>query len=97
MLVSLHPRFAAHRFAGRAITAGGLLFSSSIFLLVLTGDRCVLVYLLCRGFVDGMRHKLQVGGPRYAAWGNDHDCRVGGRVSGRCPTVWTDRAAAAAT
>ncbi|TFK30540.1 DUF423-domain-containing protein [Coprinopsis marcescibilis] len=39
MLVSLHPRFASHRFAGPAIAAGGLIFSSSILALVLARDR----------------------------------------------------------
>lgn len=39
MVTSLHPRFAAHRFAGPAIAAGGLLFSGSIFALVLARDR----------------------------------------------------------
>ncbi|KDQ20820.1 hypothetical protein BOTBODRAFT_101216 [Botryobasidium botryosum FD-172 SS1] len=37
--ISLHPRFAAHRFAGPAIAAGGLVFSSSIFVLTLNRDR----------------------------------------------------------
>ena len=41
MLISLHPRFAAHRFAGPAITAGGAVFSGSIFALVLARDKCV--------------------------------------------------------
>jgi uncharacterized membrane protein YgdD (TMEM256/DUF423 family) len=36
--VSLHPRFATHRFAGPAILGGTLVFSGSIFGLVLGGD-----------------------------------------------------------
>ncbi|KAI5116920.1 hypothetical protein M0805_003993 [Coniferiporia weirii] len=39
MLLSMHPRFSAHRFAGPAIAAGGLVFSSSIVALVLNRDR----------------------------------------------------------
>ncbi|TFK41056.1 hypothetical protein BDQ12DRAFT_626228 [Crucibulum laeve] len=39
LLVSLHPRFASHRFAGPAIAAGGLVFSGSIMALVLARDR----------------------------------------------------------
>ncbi|OSC99521.1 DUF423-domain-containing protein [Trametes coccinea BRFM310] len=39
LLVSLHPRFAVHRFAGPAIAAGSALFSGSIFTLVLAGER----------------------------------------------------------
>ncbi|RDB29516.1 hypothetical protein Hypma_015424 [Hypsizygus marmoreus] len=39
LLVSLHPRFSAHGFAGPAIAAGGVLFSGSIVALVLGGDR----------------------------------------------------------
>ncbi|EIN14191.1 DUF423-domain-containing protein [Punctularia strigosozonata HHB-11173 SS5] len=39
MLVSLHPRFASHRFAGPAIAAGSVVFSGSIFALVLNRDR----------------------------------------------------------
>jgi len=38
LLLSLHPRFALHRFAGPAITLGGALFSCSIFGLVLGGE-----------------------------------------------------------
>jgi uncharacterized membrane protein YgdD (TMEM256/DUF423 family) len=38
MLVSMHPRFAVHRFAGPAILAGSLVFSGSIFGLVLGPD-----------------------------------------------------------
>ncbi|THV04840.1 hypothetical protein K435DRAFT_850389 [Dendrothele bispora CBS 962.96] len=37
--VSLHPRFAAHRFAPIAISVGGAVFSSSIYLLVSNRDR----------------------------------------------------------
>ncbi|KAF8912761.1 hypothetical protein CPB84DRAFT_1811779 [Gymnopilus junonius] len=39
MVLSLHPRFAGHRFAGPAIASGGLLFSGSIWCLVLGRDR----------------------------------------------------------
>jgi uncharacterized membrane protein YgdD (TMEM256/DUF423 family) len=39
MLISMHPRFAAHRFAGPAIAAGGAIFSGSIFALVMARDR----------------------------------------------------------
>lgn len=39
MLVSLHPRFAVHRFAGPAMTVGSIVFSGSIFALVLARDR----------------------------------------------------------
>ncbi|KAF9240872.1 hypothetical protein BU15DRAFT_87447 [Melanogaster broomeanus] len=35
MLVSMHPKFAAHRFAGPAILTGGAVFSGSIMALVL--------------------------------------------------------------
>ncbi|KAJ7487707.1 DUF423-domain-containing protein [Mycena galericulata] len=39
LLLSLHPRFSVHRFAGPAIAGGTLLFSGSIFALVLNRDR----------------------------------------------------------
>ncbi|KAI0961836.1 hypothetical protein AcW1_000810 [Taiwanofungus camphoratus] len=39
LLVSMHPRFANHRFAGPAIAAGGAIFSGSIMALVLARDR----------------------------------------------------------
>ncbi|KAJ7103422.1 hypothetical protein B0H15DRAFT_812179 [Mycena belliarum] len=39
LLLSLHPRFSVHRFAGPAIAAGTLLFSGSIYALVLNRDR----------------------------------------------------------
>ncbi|KAJ7783898.1 DUF423-domain-containing protein [Mycena maculata] len=39
LLLSLHPRFSVHRFAGPAIAAGTFLFSGSIFALVLNRDR----------------------------------------------------------
>ncbi|KAJ7619132.1 hypothetical protein DFH06DRAFT_1342002 [Mycena polygramma] len=39
LLLSLHPRFSVHKFAGPAIAAGTLLFSGSIFALVLNRDR----------------------------------------------------------
>ncbi|KAI0068376.1 hypothetical protein BV25DRAFT_1793588 [Artomyces pyxidatus] len=39
LLVSLHPRFAVHRFAGPAIAIGGFIFSSTILGLVLNRDR----------------------------------------------------------
>jgi uncharacterized membrane protein YgdD (TMEM256/DUF423 family) len=37
LLVSLHPRFSIHKYAGPAILAGSLMFSGSIFALVLGG------------------------------------------------------------
>ncbi|KJA29136.1 hypothetical protein HYPSUDRAFT_127862 [Hypholoma sublateritium FD-334 SS-4] len=39
LLLSLHPRFSAHRFAGPAIIGGGLVFSGSIWCLVLAHER----------------------------------------------------------
>ncbi|KAI0673455.1 hypothetical protein C8Q78DRAFT_1017261 [Trametes maxima] len=39
LLVSLHPRFAVHRFAGPAIAVGSILFSGSIVTLILAKDR----------------------------------------------------------
>ncbi|KAI0080261.1 hypothetical protein K474DRAFT_1637857 [Panus rudis PR-1116 ss-1] len=45
LLVSLHPRFAVHRFAGPAIIAGSTLFSGSIFALVGAKDRLNLKWL----------------------------------------------------
>lgn len=39
MLVSLHPRFAVHRFAGPAIALGSVVFSGSIFALVVNRDK----------------------------------------------------------
>ncbi|EJF66986.1 hypothetical protein DICSQDRAFT_151365 [Dichomitus squalens LYAD-421 SS1] len=39
LLVSLHPRFAVHRFAGPAIAVGASVFSGSILALVLARDR----------------------------------------------------------
>ncbi|KAJ7038086.1 hypothetical protein C8F04DRAFT_367641 [Mycena alexandri] len=39
LLLSLHPRFSVHKFAGPAIAGGTLLFSGSIFALVLDRDR----------------------------------------------------------
>ncbi|KAJ6604754.1 hypothetical protein DFH09DRAFT_1019051 [Mycena vulgaris] len=39
LLLSFHPRFSVHRFAGPAIAAGTLLFSGSIYALVLNRDR----------------------------------------------------------
>ncbi|KIP12471.1 hypothetical protein PHLGIDRAFT_81654 [Phlebiopsis gigantea 11061_1 CR5-6] len=39
MLISLHPRFASHRFAGPALAVGSILFSGSIFALILNRDR----------------------------------------------------------
>ncbi|KAF9069147.1 hypothetical protein BDP27DRAFT_1326083 [Rhodocollybia butyracea] len=38
LLVSMHPRFSAHRFAGPAIIAGTVAFSGSIFALTLNRD-----------------------------------------------------------
>ncbi|KAI0756687.1 hypothetical protein C8Q80DRAFT_1129941 [Daedaleopsis nitida] len=39
LAVSLHPRFALHRFAGPAIALGSVMFSGSIMALVLARDR----------------------------------------------------------
>ncbi|KAI3622095.1 duf423 domain-containing protein [Moniliophthora roreri] len=39
LAISLHPRFAVHRFAGPAIALGGAVFSTTIFALVLNRDR----------------------------------------------------------
>ncbi|KAJ7492522.1 hypothetical protein FB451DRAFT_1388901 [Mycena latifolia] len=39
LLLSFHPRFSVHRFAGPAIAAGTFLFSGSIYGLVLNRDR----------------------------------------------------------
>ncbi|KAH9947905.1 hypothetical protein B0H21DRAFT_736083 [Amylocystis lapponica] len=39
LLVSLHPRFSTHKFAGPAIALGSILFSGSIMSLVLNRDR----------------------------------------------------------
>lgn len=39
LLLSFHPRFAYHRFAGPAIAAGSLIFSGSIFGLILDKDK----------------------------------------------------------
>ncbi|KIK71112.1 hypothetical protein GYMLUDRAFT_33241 [Collybiopsis luxurians FD-317 M1] len=38
LLISMHPRFAIHRFAGPAILTGTALFSGSIFALTLNRD-----------------------------------------------------------
>ncbi|KAH7883683.1 hypothetical protein F5I97DRAFT_1894806 [Phlebopus sp. FC_14] len=38
MLVSMHPRFSVHRFAGPAIATGGAVFSGSVMALVLFKD-----------------------------------------------------------
>ncbi|KAF9237101.1 hypothetical protein BU15DRAFT_49282, partial [Melanogaster broomeanus] len=35
MVISMHPKFSAHRFAGQAILAGGAVFSGSIMALAL--------------------------------------------------------------
>ena len=42
LLVSLHPRFSVHRFAGPAIAVGSMVFSGSIMALVLARDKWVL-------------------------------------------------------
>ncbi|KAI0639724.1 DUF423-domain-containing protein [Trametes polyzona] len=39
LAVSLHPRFALHRFAGPAIAVGSMIFSGSIMALILARDR----------------------------------------------------------
>ncbi|PCH33834.1 DUF423-domain-containing protein [Wolfiporia cocos MD-104 SS10] len=38
LLISLHPRFAKHKFAGPAVAVGGVVFSGSIMALVLARD-----------------------------------------------------------
>ncbi|KAF7307012.1 DUF423-domain-containing protein [Mycena indigotica] len=38
LIISTHPRFSVHRFAGPAIVAGATAFSGSIFALVLNRD-----------------------------------------------------------
>ncbi|KAF8198942.1 hypothetical protein BJ912DRAFT_950303 [Pholiota molesta] len=43
LLLSLNPRFAKHRFAGPAIIGGGLIFSGSIWCLVLARERLRIV------------------------------------------------------
>jgi uncharacterized membrane protein YgdD (TMEM256/DUF423 family) len=40
-MVSMHPSFSSHRFAGPAIALGGFIFSSSIMLLVFNKERYV--------------------------------------------------------
>ncbi|EMD42015.1 hypothetical protein CERSUDRAFT_110556 [Gelatoporia subvermispora B] len=39
LLVSMHPRFSVHRFAGPAIAAGSVIFSGSIMALVMNRER----------------------------------------------------------
>ncbi|KAJ7361632.1 hypothetical protein DFH08DRAFT_380103 [Mycena albidolilacea] len=39
LLLSLHPRFSTHRFAGPAVAAGAALFSGSVWALVLDRER----------------------------------------------------------
>ncbi|KAJ7235911.1 hypothetical protein B0H12DRAFT_1191210 [Mycena haematopus] len=39
LLLSLHPRFSVHRFAGPAVAAGTFIFSGSIWALVLDRER----------------------------------------------------------
>ncbi|KAG0708966.1 hypothetical protein DFH29DRAFT_993814 [Suillus ampliporus] len=39
LVLSMHPRFSTHKFAGPAIAGGGLVFSGSIMALVLWGQR----------------------------------------------------------
>ncbi|KAJ6575223.1 hypothetical protein B0H19DRAFT_1254809 [Mycena capillaripes] len=39
LLLSLHPKFSVHRFAGPVVAAGTFLFSGSIFALVLNRER----------------------------------------------------------
>ncbi|KAH9037281.1 hypothetical protein EDB85DRAFT_1937482 [Lactarius pseudohatsudake] len=38
-MISLHPRFSTHRFAGPAIALGGFIFSTSIMALVFNKER----------------------------------------------------------
>ena len=39
LVLSLHPRFSVHKCAGPLITVGAVLFSGTIWLLTLSGDR----------------------------------------------------------
>ncbi|KAG8713789.1 hypothetical protein FRC09_018327, partial [Ceratobasidium sp. 395] len=39
MLISMHPRFSTHRFAGPAIALGTSVFAGTIYLLVYNRDR----------------------------------------------------------
>jgi len=39
LVLSLHPRFSVHKCAGPLITVGAVLFSGTIWLLALSGDR----------------------------------------------------------
>ncbi len=39
LAISIHPRFAAHRFAGPAVAVGGLVFSGSVMGLVLDNQQ----------------------------------------------------------
>lgn len=52
MLISFHPRFAVHRFAGPAIAAGGAVFTGTIFGLVLARDK----YAVCFHFLCAVAH-----------------------------------------
>lgn len=65
MLLSLHPRFAKHRFAGPAIICGGVVFSGSIWCLVLAKERYVA--LNCALFPSSKTHigmsRLRLLGP----------------------------------
>ena len=70
MLVSLHPRFAVHRFAGPAIAAGAAVFSGSIFALTVAkmkglGDKCVLLNLYAPGTASCLLpyHRVRILGP----------------------------------
>lgn len=45
LVLSTHPRFSTHKFAGPAIAAGAAIFSGSIFALVLGREKCVLFLL----------------------------------------------------
>ncbi|KAH9982415.1 hypothetical protein BGW80DRAFT_1263209 [Lactifluus volemus] len=38
-IISLHPRFSFHRFAGPAIALGGFIFSSSVIVIALSRNR----------------------------------------------------------
>lgn len=70
LLVSMHPRFSSHRFAGPAIIAGGLIFSGSIMALVLGQGRYV-VYIV--GVIVADTGQIQIFGPSDTAGGYNHD------------------------
>ena len=60
-MISLHPHFSSHRFAGPAIALGGFIFSSSIMLLVF--NRAMYVTLCRRYQVLMVGNRARVLGP----------------------------------